>query len=157
MITSFLSASGPLILLCPGEVLDALPATVAGRAGSEGTFKVGDAVIVEIVRARTGGRGEGDGWVVAAVLVTRTRTGVVVVDVVRERIGETTEPGFVLVVVAFLSDTAREELLDGTLFVATLAISCDEDLVTTVDEGLCVVSLDLSLVCSRVSLRGQRA
>ena len=52
---------GPLPRLIPGEVAEALPVTVAGLAGPEGTLALGEFVVVDIVRVRMGGLGDGEG------------------------------------------------------------------------------------------------
>lgn len=124
-VMSLFSARGPLTRLTPGDIPEARPTTVAGLAGPGGTLALGDWVVVDIVRVRTGGRGEGVAcvlWVIVTVLVTRDRAGVVVVDETRRRPGEIPEGGLVLVVVDFLSESVWGVVLGTVLRVVIVVL-----------------------------------
>lgn len=155
-MTSFFSARGLLTRFKPGEVPEARPATVAGRACSDGTLALGE-FVVDIVRTRTGGRGDGIGcWVTVAALVTRDRTGVVVVEIVRIRGGDTTNVGLVLVVVAFLSATVKAVCEAVRRVVVFAASCCIVDLVAAELDGFAGVSPGLSFLCMHVKIRSSQ-
>ena len=94
----------PLTLRVGGEEMGALPAEVAGRLMALPAFKFGEAALVaEIVRVRTGGRGVK--FAELLLIVLRNFGGV---EIVRVRGGEIANVGLTLgpvidVVVDFLS------------------------------------------------------